>query len=145
MANHPIRLSEKSVAVLEMVAAGSTYEQILAAHPDLTYFDIFAAAEEALDALARSEPNALDRHSEIRRSYPRAYEKWTEPEHQQLRQMIRKGLTVAQMADRLQRQRSAIRSRIIRLNLVGELSPKEHSELIRISKLDPANADPAAG
>jgi hypothetical protein len=59
--------------------------------------------------------------------------------------MIRNGLTVAQIAGRLQRQRSAIRSRIIRLSLVNELSPKERNRLIRISKLDPTNADLAAG
>jgi hypothetical protein len=137
------QISAKSIAVLEMIAAGSVYDQILAAYPDLTYLDIFRAAREALDAHAHKERSPTHQIAEIRKSYPRAYEKWSEAEERDLHQFIRNGLTVAQIAGRLQRQRSAIRSRIIRLNLVGELSPKERNRLIRISKLDPVNADPA--
>lgn len=85
----------------------------------------------------------MNRMAEIRRSYPRAYEKWSPSEEDRLRKFIRDGLTVAQIAGRLQRQRSVIRSRIVRLNLVGELAPKERDRLIRISKLDPVDADPS--
>ena len=46
-------LSAAAISVLEMIAAGSTYEKILAAYPDLTYLDIFHAAEAALDLAAR--------------------------------------------------------------------------------------------
>jgi hypothetical protein len=145
MGEWAFRISAKSVAVLEMIAAGSAYDQILAAYPDLTYLDIFHAAQEALDALAHKEqsPAPTPQIAEIRKSYPRAYEKWSEAEERQLRQFLRNGLTVAQIAGRLQRQRSAIRSRIVRLDLVGELSPKEQSRLLRIRKLDPVNADPS--
>ncbi|MFL7812020.1 MAG: hypothetical protein AB8I80_25505 [Anaerolineae bacterium] len=38
----------KSRTVLVLIAEGRTYEQILALHPELTYYDIFAAAKEAL-------------------------------------------------------------------------------------------------
>jgi hypothetical protein len=143
MGDQRLGLSAKSVGVLEMIAAGSTYEQILAAYPDLTYLDIFRAAEEALDASARMEAIPAYQLTDIRKSYPRAYEKWTESEERRLRELISNGLTVAQIANRLQRQRNAIRSRITKLNLVEELSPHEQQELIRISKLDPVNADPA--
>jgi hypothetical protein len=40
--------SSKSRTVLALIAEGRTYEQILSLHPELTYYDIFAAAKEAL-------------------------------------------------------------------------------------------------
>ena len=42
-------LTEKSRAILEAIAQGHTYEQILAQHLAWTYHDIFLAAAEALD------------------------------------------------------------------------------------------------
>ena len=44
-------LSAKSAAVLELIAQGHGYDQILAARPDCTYLDIFRAAREALGLL----------------------------------------------------------------------------------------------
>jgi len=41
------RPSPKSRTVLALIAEGRTYEQILSLHPELTYRDIFAAAQEA--------------------------------------------------------------------------------------------------
>jgi hypothetical protein len=38
----------RSRMVLALIAEGRTYEQILSLHPELTYYDIFAAAKEAL-------------------------------------------------------------------------------------------------
>jgi hypothetical protein len=137
-------LSRRSVAVLEMIAAGSSYEQILSAMPDITYLDIFHAAEEALNALAtRTTPPPPRTLDEIRIKYPRAYEKWTPPEEQYLRAMIVQKLSVAQMANKLKRQRSAIRSRILKLNLIDLLPADERAEVIRISKLDPSIPDPS--
>ena len=86
-----------------MIAAGNTYEQILAAYPDLTYLDIFSAAGEALEALSRPAVTSCYQVVEIRKTYPRAYEKWTDAEEQRLRKLIDSGLTVAQIAIRLQR------------------------------------------
>jgi hypothetical protein len=127
-----------------MIAAGSSYEQILAAHPHLTYLDIFDAATEALDfATIHGTSNATYQVADVRKSYPRAYEKWTDEEHNRLRELIGSGLTVAQISHRLQRQRSAIRARIVKLDLVRGLSPEEQSELARIRKLDPVQPDPS--
>ena len=137
-------LSRRSIAVLEMIAGGSSYEQILSAMPDITYLDIFHAAEEALNALAtRTTPPPPRAMDEIRRKYPRAYEKWLPSEEQYLRAMIIQTHTVAQIANKLKRQRSAIRSRILKLNLTDLLPADERSEVIRISKLDPSNPDPS--
>lgn len=41
-------LSPRARGILEKIAAGKSYEQILAADPGLSYLDIFAAAREAL-------------------------------------------------------------------------------------------------
>lgn len=43
------QLSANSCAILQMIAAGRSYEQILKHCSELTYKDIFAAAQEALD------------------------------------------------------------------------------------------------
>jgi hypothetical protein len=137
------RISASSIAVLEMIAAGSSYGQILSAHPSLTYLDIFHAAQECLDALVMSNQKPTQVQDVTRTRYPRAYEKRSEAEEQRLHEFVRSGLTVARIASRLQRQRSAIRSRIVRLGLVDELSPKERRRLLRISRLDPSQPDPS--
>jgi hypothetical protein len=41
-------LSDQAVTILGLIAEGRSYDQILQRHPTLTYFDIFAAAREAL-------------------------------------------------------------------------------------------------
>ncbi len=42
-------LPETARRVLGLIAEGRSYDQILQQHPELTYFDIFAAAREALE------------------------------------------------------------------------------------------------
>ena len=144
MGIHRRELSPQTIAVLEMIGAGRRYEQILSAYPHLTYLDIFHAATEALDFASLQEPAAPSYQvADVRKTYPRAYEKWTEEEQHRLRALIDSGLTVAQISKRLQRQRSAIRSRIVKLDLVKGLSLEEQSELARISKLDPGQPDPS--
>jgi hypothetical protein len=134
-------LTPSAIAVLEMIAAGSTYEQILAALPDLTYLDIFNAAEQALSlavTVPRQPPTTL---AERRERHARAYEKWTDTECDTVRQLVRSGATVAQIAGRLQRNRGAIRSRIIKLGIVEQLSPKEQGRLRRLSERFGADSD----
>jgi predicted transcriptional regulator len=124
-------LTASAIAVLEMIAAGSTYEQILAAFPDLTYLDIFNAAEQALAmACTVPRPPAMTL-SQRRERHARAYEAWTDAECNTLRELVRSGATVAQIAGRLQRNRGAIRSRIVKLGIVDELIPKEQERLRR--------------
>jgi hypothetical protein len=127
-------LSANSLAVLEMIAAGNSYGQILDAHPHLTHVDIFYAAEEALLVSTREGHRALDTLKEKRKRHPRAYEKWTGEEEGRLRHLVRAGSTIAQIAGLLERNRGAIRSRVIKLNLVDELTPKEQTRLHRIER-----------
>jgi len=138
MSYSPTKISTRSITVLTMIAAGNTYEQILAASPNLTYLNIFHAAAEAL-AMAQckaEQPSPTYTFAERRQRYPRAYEKWTEAEDIALREMVHSGATVAQIAGRLQRNRGAIRSRIMKLCLVEALTPKEQARLRRIVERD---------
>jgi hypothetical protein len=132
------RLSPTSVVVLEMIAAGSTYEQILSAYPELTYLDIFHAAEEALDLAATSGEGrgATYTLAEKRERHRRAYEKWDQTEDELLRELVRSGETVARIAGRLERNRGAIRARILSLGLENELPPAERDRLRRIVERD---------
>ena len=50
-----VGLSERSATILGLIAEGRSYDQILHQQPDVTYFDIFAAAREALDLLQMTE------------------------------------------------------------------------------------------
>jgi DNA-binding NarL/FixJ family response regulator len=126
------QLTARSIAILEMVAAGHSYEQILAAHPELTYRDIFRAAEEALASIAGQPRQGKITLAERRKHHPRAYEPWSPEEEKDLQQFIEAGLTVPEIAGRLQRRRSAIRSRILKLDLTDKLPPGERDRLNRI-------------
>jgi hypothetical protein len=53
----------------------------------------------------------------IRGVYPKAYEKWTDAEDSELTKGYRDGLSTAQLAELLERQRSAIRARLRKLGL----------------------------
>jgi len=59
------------------------------------------------------------RMSEIRKKYPRAYEKWTEDEDARLRAEFAKGAAKSELAALFQRRLSAIRSRLRKLGLLS--------------------------
>jgi len=125
-----LALSNKAVAVMELIAQGHSYEQILATYPALTYRDIFDAAAEVLESAEDQPPSQMEK---TKRKHPRAYEKWTQDEEeQQLRDLIAEGHTVGRIAGRLQRNRGGIRARIVQLGLVEQLSSKEQERLNRI-------------
>lgn len=110
-------LSAKAVAVMEMIAQGHSYDQILQAYPAFTYHDIFEAAEDVLK-LANTGETYADRLEKIRQKYPRAYENWTDEEEGRLTALVQQGHNPAAIAEQLQRQPSAIRSRLVRLGLL---------------------------
>jgi hypothetical protein len=60
-----------------------------------------------------------DRLARVRAKYPRAYEKWSAEEDRDLQAMLIAGRSVSVIARRLQRQASAISSRIAKLGLDG--------------------------
>ena len=112
------KLSSESVTVLKLIAKGRTYEQVLALYPELTYLDIFNAAREALEVTGEIPSAHEERLAKIRKVYSRAYEKWTGEEDARLAQLVRSGYNVEEIAAQLQRQPSAIRSRMLKRNLV---------------------------
>jgi hypothetical protein len=89
----PNELSEKSRLILEAIADGHSYEQILSGKPGLSFNDIFRAAGEALECLDQPAPTKTyeKRMAEIRQTYPRAYEKWVMGEDAQLAVFFRDG------------------------------------------------------
>lgn len=119
-------LSLTARTILALIAQGHTYEQILFTEPELTYYDIFAAAEEALMLDSRAAPAPLSnaayeaRMAEIHARHPRAYELWTDAEDDQLQVLAGEGQSAKAIAAELQRQPSAIQSRIRKL---GRLPP----------------------
>ena len=119
-------LTEKSRAILEAIALGHSYEQILARELTWTYHDIFRAAVEALE-LARADrgnKSHEERMEEIRQAHPRAYEKWDAQEDDRLRQLFRSATPVKEIGDLLQRQPGAIQSRLAKLGLATQGASK---------------------
>jgi hypothetical protein len=53
----------------------------------------------------------------IRQTYKNAYEKWTEAEDKELTSEFLQGLTVSQLAEKHQRKKGAISSRLVKLHL----------------------------
>jgi hypothetical protein len=116
MARLQKNLSKKSSAILAMIARGYRYEQVLKSDPELTYTDISEAAREALDILRHNGGSALAL-TDVRAKHPRAYQKWEPDEDARLAQLVQIGRSVEEIADLLQRQPSAIRSRMDKLGL----------------------------
>lgn len=112
----PTNASNKTVAVLSLIAEGHSYSQIVESHPDITYRDIFKAAEEALQLL-ENPSDYHQRMEQIKAKHPRAYERWSDEEEAQLTTMWGRGTSLAQLAIEFERQPSAIRSRIAKLGL----------------------------
>ncbi len=75
MATRRRGLEHKSKRVLELIAEGHSYEQILAIEPSFRYPDIFAAAQEALDASTAHPSEYGDRMADLKRKHTRAYDK----------------------------------------------------------------------
>jgi len=67
------KLRAMSVRVLEGIAEGRSYEEIVALHPDLTCHDVFNAAREAVSLLGEERADYGARLARIRQRYPRAY------------------------------------------------------------------------
>jgi DNA-directed RNA polymerase specialized sigma24 family protein len=119
-----MKLTEKSKLILESIAQGHTYEQILGRNPAWTYPDIFQAAAEALQGESESTKSKSYTLTEIRERHPRAYEKWDAAQDEQLRTLYASGKTPREMAAVMQRKLGAIQSRLAKLNLVSPSAPK---------------------
>jgi hypothetical protein len=139
-------LSESARGILGLIAEGRGYDQILQQHPELTYFDIFAAAREALelaqaassaptpegvaplgaradfdDGPVSTQPKRLPAYIErARATYRRAWARWTHEEDAQLTALFQQGDSRSDMVQALGRQPGAIRNRLLKLGLISE-------------------------
>lgn len=118
----PNKLSDKSRGILEAIAKGHTYEQILVQDLAWTYHDIFQAATDALELaeFAGTRKSYDERLAEIKESHPKAYQPWTGEEDARLTACFHsaaKGFSVEDLSREFQRQPGAIRSRLAKLNL----------------------------
>jgi hypothetical protein len=114
-------LNKKSQEILELIAEGYSYDQILQRKPEIKYLDIFRAAAEALEVLEqfKSGSSYEQRMAEIRQTHPRAYEKWSDAEDAELKNLFHSGSKAKEIAVKFKRQPSAIRSRLAKLGLVS--------------------------
>lgn len=124
-------LSAKARAILQLIADGHTYQQIIDHYPDFTYRDIFAAAQEALD-LARDTPTTPEQTPQtkmerIKAQFPRAYSPWTLEEDESLQTAFhalrQQAYTIPRiskiLSHQFERQPSAIESRLRKYQLIG--------------------------
>ena len=121
-------LSEKSRLVLSLIAEGRGYDHIVNTHSDISYFDIFRAAEEAL-WLSEPTPNVATGNgrewtaslveviAEARKLHPNAYAPWNKRDEAELASMHTAGARIEEMAERFERAPSAIRRRLRRLGI----------------------------
>lgn len=119
------KLSPSSRVVLEGIASGLSYAQIIERNPSITYPCIFAAAREVLD-LQDAVPSKTAHHIDAARSqYPNAYLPWSTEDDAELIKKVRSGEAVEALSEYFGRQPSAIRSRISKL-----LPPEDTVDLI---------------
>jgi DNA-binding CsgD family transcriptional regulator len=128
-------LSAEAADILALIANGFSPADIVAYRPQYHYEDVRAAAQEALafdqrvreiDAAhgkaktpSRNTPSISneERHAKIRQKYPRAYMSWSNEEERELINLFESNLSTKEIATQLQRQPSAIRSRLTKLGL----------------------------
>lgn len=110
--------TNKAATIVKMVEEGCDYIQLIATEPDISGKDLFEALMLAVRMKTDgAQPGAYAQHlAAIRAEWPRAYEKWTLDEDEQLRSMHANGIPVEEIAEVLQRQVSAIRSRLVKLS-----------------------------
>lgn len=120
----PPALNPKSAAILELIAQGHSYDQILARQPDLTYPDIFAAAREALNVIENlSLPNT---HVSARTVIPdtRPAKAWSAEDDARLASLSKQGRSLTAIASQLQRQPNEIRDHLKTLHIPKPPAPK---------------------
>ena len=125
----PPRLTPKSIKVLNLIAAGHSYSQIVDSNPKLNYHDIFFAAEEAVwlderigklaqgSEMTQARPSGVSAMDRAKGKHPRAYAPWSDREDTDLASMHATGKSKAEIAAHLQRQPSAIKARLLKQGL----------------------------
>lgn len=113
-------LTNEAAIVVKMIAANCDSARAVAADPNISRKDLVEAVILALRMKRRMAPSGVyaQRLAAIRAECPRAYEKWTFDEDEQLRSIHASGMPVEEIAEHLHRQVSAIRCRLMKLSIV---------------------------
>ncbi len=121
--------------VLDLIAQGYSYYQILLNHPQLNLSDIMVSARVAEqliqelitvkgtvmiegDIEVTCHNGRLLNLTGMRRQFPRAFEPWSRQEEEDLAGQFHEGLSAAEMAALHGRKRGAIRTRLKKLGLI---------------------------
>lgn len=110
-----MRLSDKAAQILRLIAAGKTYDQILATNPEYSYLDIFQAADEALKLAASSAPSyqaEASSSAEPLRSTPKPPRKktWSDADAEQVMKLYYSGYSFAKIAAKMDRTPAAVKA-----------------------------------
>jgi hypothetical protein len=96
---------------------GHEHERVMIFEENFQAFaNALDAAFEFLGVLKKTSQKPA-RFEEIRKQFPRAYEKWTPEEDERLRGLFNQGKDAKAIAEELQRQLGAISSRLVKLGL----------------------------
>lgn len=136
---HSIEIRDTGIAVtdvLELIAQGYSYYQILLRHNELTLADIMLSAKLAQELIGefvtaqstiRVEGNIsltasggrVVNLTRMREEFPRAFEPWTRTEDRELAQQFHDKVSIAEMVRLHGRKPGAIRTRLKKLGLLG--------------------------
>ena len=123
-------ITTKSYEILKAIAHKYSYGQIIREEIAGNYQEICNAAGEALAVQNILHPRTCDgvRHFSayqinIRKTHPRAYDKWTDQEDDQLRQLFESKASFEEIAKIHQRQPSGIHNRLATFGLVPAYTP----------------------
>lgn len=127
--------------VLGLIARGYSYKQVLETHPALSLGDIMLSAKATLDLIGKVimvehdlkiegemkftvKNGQFKSVDELKKDHPRAFEKWTDQERQDVERMFKAGDSIAIIAEKLQRSYGSIRARLIRMGHIDETAPR---------------------
>jgi uncharacterized protein (DUF433 family) len=132
-----IRNTEIKVTdILEQIAKGSSYKQILTEFPQLNVGDIMTAAQFSYEILSDLMVEGSDHIrlegritltngkyvnlTKLRKEHPRAYAKWEPAEDDNLKRLYQQGKNFNELSEILMRQKGAIIARLQFLGLIKE-------------------------
>jgi len=119
--NRNNHLSANSRLILHRIAEGYDYRKLISEHSELTYGEVFSAAEEAL-GLEESEADYEARIADTKQRFPRAYEPWSEEDDVRLREIAAAPTlsTLDKMSRIMERPQSQIRARLVEIGLISD-------------------------
>ncbi len=111
----------KGVGNAKLKQFGDRFISVIRDHLELNESDTVVRPGSNADLdRPRAEPKSDSDTKQIRESHPRAYEKWFPKEEQRLMGLFGSGLSVPEVASKLGRRPSAVRSRLLRLGIITD-------------------------